>query len=169
MEGRLKGTLVWVVSSHSSSGKKIGIIVVKPLEDLTSAGGLLACTTASSKLEPYGIFTRSMEGFSRARERISFSSRPWLVSCQTALFFFFFRKGKNATTTAKHIHHVHPVRVLTAQRRRHTSGRKVMSRGRIRGWLWARAKNDHPSQHQLSHQWPPIGSRWGGAKAKKES
>lgn len=90
MEGRLKGTLGWVVSPCSGLGKKTGITVVRPLEDLTSAGGLLARTTASSKSEPYGTFTRSMEGFSRARERISFSSRPWLVSCQTALFFLFF-------------------------------------------------------------------------------
>lgn len=135
------------------------------------ARGLLARPTAQSELEPYATLTRSTEGFSRARERISLSLRLWSVSCQTAYFsfFFFLRKRKTATTTTKHIHHVRPVQILTTQRWWDVSGGKVMSRDRVRGWLWAEPKNDHLSLYQLSSWWSPTGSMCGGTEAKKKS
>lgn len=58
--------------------------------------------------------------------------------------FFFLGKGKNASTTTKHIH-VCSVRSLTTQCWRNVSGRKVTSGGRVSMWLWAKPKNAHLS------------------------
>lgn len=131
-------------------------------------GGLPARPTAQSKSEPYGIFTRLTEGFSRAQERISFSLRLWLVSCQTA-FFWGGKKRETANTPTKHIHHICPVQILTRPRWWDVSGGKVISRDKVRGWLSAQPKNDHLSLYQLSSWWSPAGSTCGGTEAKKKS